>query len=38
MRRAHSTKDLRGTGFAGPLQEPTWGTATEGSVGADITG
>ncbi len=27
-------QDLRGAGFAGPLQEPPRGAATSGSVGA----
>lgn len=29
-----TTKALRGTGFAGPQQEPPRGAATAGSVGA----
>jgi uncharacterized protein (DUF58 family) len=31
-----ATKTLRGTGFAGPLQEPPWGAANEESVGAQL--
>jgi hypothetical protein len=34
VRAQGATKPLRGTGFAGPLQEPPRGVATAGSLGA----